>query len=204
MAIAGRKAPKVRDYGPQTEHVQRALSSMEFMSEQDIDDARDFTDELTRYQGLPRTKTRAEMKNPPPPVPNSAWQARLWADEEVMNATARRARRLKNVNTAWTGVNNHHNKFHLLPGRWNFEHISQGICALAIRDLIGEGDYTQAVYDNLTSVWRAYLGPLHPDDPDWDFSVSQRRLLRTMVEADPDGAFGSLVESVAEVTKPKK
>lgn len=38
--------------------------------------------------------------------------------------------------------------------------------ALAIRDLIGQGSFSQAHYDTLTSAWRTVIGPIHPDDPD--------------------------------------
>jgi hypothetical protein len=36
--------------------------------------------------------------------------------------------------------------------------------ALSIRDLIGQGRFTQAHYDLLTSPWRSVIGPLHADD----------------------------------------
>ena len=37
---------------------------------------------------------------------------------------------------------------------------------LAVRHRIG-GDFTQQEYDLLTGPWRAIVGPVHPDDPDW-------------------------------------
>ena len=36
--------------------------------------------------------------------------------------------------------------------------------ALVIRDLIGNGTFTQAHYDTLTSAWAHIIGPVHPDD----------------------------------------
>jgi len=38
--------------------------------------------------------------------------------------------------------------------------------ALVIRDLIGQHDFTQEHYDELTSLWRTTIGPLHPEDAD--------------------------------------
>ncbi|MGH3499756.1 MAG: DUF6197 family protein [Nocardioidaceae bacterium] len=36
--------------------------------------------------------------------------------------------------------------------------------ALVVRDLIGQGAFTQAYYDTLTRPWREVVGPVHPDD----------------------------------------
>jgi hypothetical protein len=36
--------------------------------------------------------------------------------------------------------------------------------ALAVRDLVGYGDFTWADYDLLTGPWRQVIGPIHPDD----------------------------------------
>jgi hypothetical protein len=36
--------------------------------------------------------------------------------------------------------------------------------ALALRDVISEDGFTQALYDGLTADWRHRVGPIHPDD----------------------------------------
>lgn len=38
--------------------------------------------------------------------------------------------------------------------------------ALAIRDLIGQGSFSRAHYDTLTSAWRTVIGAIHLADPD--------------------------------------
>ena len=40
-------------------------------------------------------------------------------------------------------------------------HAISGLC---VRDLIGQSPFTQERYDALTHLWRAVIGPVHPDD----------------------------------------
>ena len=45
---------------------------------------------------------------------------------------------------------------------WNA--VGDAATALAIRDRIGQCDFTQERYDLLTEAWATVIGPVHPDD----------------------------------------
>lgn len=49
-------------------------------------------------------------------------------------------------------------------GDASWDMLTDAAAALAVRDLIGQGRFTQAHYDTLTGPWRRAIGPLHPDD----------------------------------------
>ncbi len=54
--------------------------------------------------------------------------------------------------------------------------VAAGAAALAlvVRDLIGQHDFTQEHYDELTRLWRTTIGPLHPEDADLGMAVRPR------------------------------
>ena len=169
------------DFGPETTAVQAAIDSLAHTKRSQVGAAVDFI--------LDQRATETFGKDTP-------WTKRHNRNAVKVEDAARGAGRLGKAITnpaeALTGVGGQLTRnYHPVAAAF-----TPTLQALACRDLI-----TKSVYDQQTIVWRAFIGPLHPEDPDSGFTKTERLMLRRAVEADPMGSLKDALAAVAEVTK---
>lgn len=169
------------DFGPETINVQAAIDSLHKTRSTIILDADGFI--------LDQCATETWGGTTP-------WRKRHARNSAKVEAAARGARRLrKAIQNPLDALNGSTGKitrssFNPITGQ-----LAPALSALACRDLL-----TRAVYDEQTLVWRAFIGSLHPEDPDWGFTKSERLLLRSAVEANPMSSLKDALATVSEVT----
>lgn len=167
------------DFGPETATVQAAIEDLRATRRTDILAGIDFI--------LDQTATETWGAK-------TAWGKRNARNAGKVEQAARKARRLKkamqNPLDCLNGTTRR-SVYNPVTGE-----LAPALSALACRDLL-----TRAVYDEQTIVWRAFIGPMHPEDPDWGFTKTERLMLRRALEADPMGSLKGALATVSEVTK---
>ena len=83
----------------------------------------------------------------------SLWNATMPPAREASRAARRGGARESAWESAWEAAEH---------SRWR----ADAVCALVLRDLIGQYGFTQDHYDLLTGAWRTAIGAIHPDDKD--------------------------------------